>query len=602
MDEVRTSHQRVLPCNSVELQKLLIDEQMRCETHRSNYQTLKEEHTRLGEEHLKLHQEISDLHQDKQTTIIENKQKDEIIEALNQRIQLKAQELELMKTQVIDPAKLEALKAEISKKLEEPLKEQMIAMDKEVESYRTQYNKMRYEYTILKTELDHKDNRHKRLLEEQSLKFQAEISALKYERDELSKEEGRRRCPADEDAFVQLRKAKAHLEQRIRVLEEEIEEERKSRDHRDRENEAIQKTYAQDLARTEAQLKAMQVEKSSIESQVDRLKRESADKSERFTQLSNQLRQSEKQISHLRSELEEEEHQRRLAEGAHKVEVARQRGEMQRLQDSLSAQIKELETKLEIARGEAEQHAVEVAEVEARASCRVQDELKDEWTRYNALHADMTATADRLRCAEQKLSEERAAKRRVEEEMRSKSAEAEAATRGLRAELNSIKAQLSDEMTSQREERERVEELRVIRERLMRREAEIREMSEAIKKMADEKDQMMTDAKKRREEAEELCLKLKREKAETKRLLEEHDGTRMMEKQRMQSRIDQIECKLSKREDEMTSLKKQHKKVKSVCLHKLKSLSNELQLSNAENQKLQIELRAGKLVSLLRHQ
>ena len=32
------------PKSSVELQKLLIDERIRCETHKTNYQTLKEEH------------------------------------------------------------------------------------------------------------------------------------------------------------------------------------------------------------------------------------------------------------------------------------------------------------------------------------------------------------------------------------------------------------------------------------------------------------------------------------------------------------------------------------------------------------------------------
>ena len=35
---------RMVPRDNVELQKLLIDERMRCETHKTNYQTLKEEH------------------------------------------------------------------------------------------------------------------------------------------------------------------------------------------------------------------------------------------------------------------------------------------------------------------------------------------------------------------------------------------------------------------------------------------------------------------------------------------------------------------------------------------------------------------------------
>lgn len=35
-----------LHCLDTELQKMLIDERMRCENHKTNYQTLKAEHTR----------------------------------------------------------------------------------------------------------------------------------------------------------------------------------------------------------------------------------------------------------------------------------------------------------------------------------------------------------------------------------------------------------------------------------------------------------------------------------------------------------------------------------------------------------------------------
>lgn len=45
----------------------------------------------------------------------------------------------------------------------------------ETEKYRSEYNKLRYEYTFLKSQFDHQRDEHARILEERRIRYQAEV-------------------------------------------------------------------------------------------------------------------------------------------------------------------------------------------------------------------------------------------------------------------------------------------------------------------------------------------------------------------------------------------------------------------------------------------
>lgn len=44
-----------------------------------------------------------------------------------------------------------------------------------MEKYRTEYNKLRYEHTFLKSELEHQKEEHARILQEMKIKYEAEV-------------------------------------------------------------------------------------------------------------------------------------------------------------------------------------------------------------------------------------------------------------------------------------------------------------------------------------------------------------------------------------------------------------------------------------------
>ncbi|XP_058424641.1 centrosomal protein of 83 kDa isoform X3 [Diceros bicornis minor] len=166
-----------LTSSQSEFQKMLIDERLRCEHHKTNYQTLKAEHTRLQDEYIKSQNELKHLLNEKQT----HQEKFQLLlEELRGELVEKTKDLEEMKLQVLTPQKLELLRAQIQQELETPMRERFRNLDEEVEKYRAEYNKLRYEHTFLKSEFEHQKEEFARILEEEKIKYESEVKELKH--------------------------------------------------------------------------------------------------------------------------------------------------------------------------------------------------------------------------------------------------------------------------------------------------------------------------------------------------------------------------------------------------------------------------------------
>lgn len=583
---------RSAPRDAVELQKLLIDQHMRCETHKTNYQTLKEEHTRLQNEHMKIQEELTCLHRTKRLAANEQEQKDEMIQALKRRLEMKNQELEVTKTQVVDPQKLEAIKGEISQELEGPIKQYMVSMDKEVEKYRTDYNKMRYQYTILKTEFDHAQQKAQREMEDHSRRLQTEISALKYERDDLM--ERLKEVPnTQENDLLQLKKIKTHLEQRVHVLEDELEEERKIKENKNREAAALQQTQAQDIIKIESNLKSLECEKKSIELQCERYKKEMTSSYERISTLSRDVQEATKQSAFLKGELEELEHKHKLLEHKHKMEILKMKGDFQRENETLNNQIKALETELELVKSTNEEHEKEIQRMENDTANRIQDEIRCEWEKNNMLNNEKSILEQKVQDFDRKFAEEKCFAEEKIDKLNEELKARECATTHLKQEVDQLKDKLRVEENLNSQSKREIEDLNHIRAKLVDREMEIKNLSNARKCVVDELEKTKSKFAHLRTEMEHVTTKAKDEKCQLQKLMEQNAEMALEETRTMQIRLDNMECQMKKNDDSNQKLRQQHKRVKGACLKKIRNLSHELEIKNAEKDSLEIELKAG---------
>ncbi|NXF47417.1 CEP83 protein, partial [Oceanites oceanicus] len=322
--------------NSQELQKLLIDEKMRCEHHKTNYQTIKAEHLRLQEEYTKSQDELKRLLVEKQTV---HDKFQFLLAEYREELLGKTQELEKLKMQVLTPQKLELLKAQIQQELESPMTERYRKLENEVEKYRTEYNKLRYEHTFLKSEFEHQKEEHARILEEKKIKYDAEIARLDKDKEELHNQLLSVDPTRDSKRVEALSREKAQLYQKLKGLEAEVAELRAERDNCGVQAENVQRVQVRQLAEMQAMTRSLEAEKKSAELQIDRIEKELRMSHEQNILLTSKLHKSEREVNSLAAKVEELKHSHKLEVTNVKLEAARTKSEVERERNKIQSEM-----------------------------------------------------------------------------------------------------------------------------------------------------------------------------------------------------------------------------------------------------------------------
>ena len=78
--------------------------------------------------------------------------------------------------QVVNPKMMDALRQQIQAEVEKPFREKVAQMDAELDKSRSDYRKLKYDFTFLKSEYDHERAEHKRVVDELTLRYEAEVS------------------------------------------------------------------------------------------------------------------------------------------------------------------------------------------------------------------------------------------------------------------------------------------------------------------------------------------------------------------------------------------------------------------------------------------
>ncbi|XP_077970134.1 uncharacterized protein LOC120331141 [Styela clava] len=579
--------------NKMDLQKMLIDERIRCDTHKTNYQVLKEQHKLLQEENVKLQQQVTRY----KTTGAESAEGlQSIINDLRGQLASKERELETVRGQALNPQRLEVIKAEITKELEGPLKDHVEAMDKEVEKYRGEYNKLRYEHAFLKSEYDHLKVDHKRILEELSLRHQAQISALQEERDEARKAYDDRPMPDVNDTrkIQTLQRTKTQIELRVKNLLDEINEIQKQKEYSATESDKIQRSQAQDIAQLQGNLKSVESERRSIESKCERLQRELQSNSEHNTRLTQQLQEKEKECSAFKNMMDEESHKHKVELSNIKLKEMKIQGDLEREKDALNNRVRTLETELDVARHMEGEHNKHTEELERDAVRRVQEAKQEEWNKNHALQTEKIALEERVRELERRVSDEQSSKQNEREQAEERlkileaneaSAQSEAAV--LRSKIDSL-SKASAELEKERESNA------TMRQRLHDKELELQTALSGRQQLLSEMQRLKEESKNCRKMVEDARLQTEKAQQNGERVVEDQRLAGMEERHRLQGRIDQLEHKLSRLSESSEKSTKRLKKTQQLLINKIKSLKNRSQLLEAEKEHLEIEMKAGK--------
>ncbi|KPP66823.1 centrosomal protein of 83 kDa-like [Scleropages formosus] len=371
----------------MELHKMLIDERMRCEHHKTNYQTLKAEHTRLQDEYVRVQNELKRLLSDKQSS---QEQLQLLVAELRGELLDKTREAEELKLQVLSPQKLELLRVQIQQELDGPMRERFTKIEEEAEKYRTELNKLRYDYMFLKSECDHQREEHARVMEEKQLRFDAEICRLEKDKDELRAQLLTSDPTRDSKRVETLLREKAQLHLRLKSLEAEVAELRAERDSSGAQAENVQRIQVRQLAESQAAVKALEAEKQSLRLHLERLENELQLSQEQNNLITARLHKAEREVSALTSQVAEMKHTHKLEMANVRLECMRAKGELERERDALHSQVEGLQADMDILKEALERSKEHLAEKEREVIRKVQAARAEE------LHKTATVQEEKL--------------------------------------------------------------------------------------------------------------------------------------------------------------------------------------------------------------
>lgn len=580
-----------LTSSDMELQKMLIDERMRCENHKTNYQTLKVEHTRLQDEYTRAQNELKRLLSDRQVT----QEKQQLLLAeLRGELLDKTRDLEELKLQLLTPQRLELLRAQVQQELEAPIRERFNKLQEEAENYRSDYNKLRYDFTFLKSEFDHQKEEHARVLEERRIRHEADVVRLEHDKEDLATQLQSGDPARDGKRVEALLREKAQLHQRLRGLEAEVTELRAERNNSGAQAENVQRIQIRQLAESQAAVKALEAEKQSIRMQLDRTESELRLSQEQNTLLTGKLHKAEREINSLNSQVEEMKHTQKLELSNVKLECVRSKGEIERERDTLQCQVEGLQSDIEVMKSALERNKELISEKEREMVRRVQAAREEDIHKMAALQEEKLELENRLSEIEQQKALQEATGNSQKEEWEDRLRAAQLGEESVRKELQNLRAKVQQ----QGQQLEELETLRAENADLRRQIAELNlqigTLSHSESELLDTNNRLRESLERVKEDLRSARTQMERTQQEAERLVEERQVEWLEEKHKLQDREAELREKYSQAKERLQRAAFAQKKRKTMTELKENKLQDKIQLLEAKIAELEIEASAEK--------
>ncbi|KAL3851728.1 hypothetical protein ACJMK2_015449 [Sinanodonta woodiana] len=387
-----------------ELQKLLADEKMRSQMHKTNFMQLKEEHKRLQEENAQLEEEIRRTVEE--SKIVQEKYKS-LYEESRKELADKHTMIEEYRNKVLTPQRFEVIQMQIRDELENAYREKMQRKEMEMEEYRKLNNSMKQELNFVKSEYEHSRIESQRLVEELKLQYDAEVSNLRKEREVTINR-----------IYAEGKNAQLHL--KIKGLISEIEEVRAEREKCEMDYETVTRTHNKQITEQLASLKSLEAERESLRKQVENLQRDMTGSTDSYNKLLGKLHDLEKENMVLKNRADEVQHKSKLDVTNLKMDMLKQRGDLERDRDKLSNVIDDLRTKLDITKHNIQQQEQMLVEKEREAVRRVQAAREEEFAKFSEVENEKLELETKLHEIERRKMDEEAHRQAERERMEEK--------------------------------------------------------------------------------------------------------------------------------------------------------------------------------------
>ncbi|XP_072257361.1 centrosomal protein of 83 kDa isoform X2 [Pyxicephalus adspersus] len=582
----QTSGTISVPLTETELHKLLIDEKMRCEDHKTNYQTLKAEHSRLQADYLKSQNECKQLAAEVRSTHEKYKL---LMEELHGELLEKTREIEELKLQVMSPQKLELLKIQIQQEIEAPMRQHCQKIVEDAEKYREDYNKLRYELSILAAQLEQQKEEQTHVLEEQKIKYEAEISQLEKDKEELYNQIISIDPTRDSKRVEALLGEKVQLCQIIKDLKAEVTELRAVKDHYGSQAENVQRSQKQLFAETQATIRSLEAEKQSLKMSLERLENELQATTEQNDILNRKLLESERKAHTLSSKVDKLKHSHGIEITNIKLEAAKAKNESEKDKDKIQSQLEELETENGILKASLDRQKELLAEKERELIRKVQA------AKEVGLQENATILTERLelenRIAElEKYKENQDKKNHTEiSQLKEKIQIAQLAEDSARKELQNLRSKFQQQVSYAEQIRKEVHDVADLKQ-------EIKDLRTQVASLSESENNLLRTNEKLSENIEHLRQENRIARSQAEKA--QHDAEKELEGNRIEwlQEKHKLQENLSRQEEKYKELKAKlqraavaQKKRKNMYDNKCRKLQERVEILEAKKEELETE-------------
>ncbi|XP_068505665.1 centrosomal protein of 83 kDa-like isoform X13 [Syngnathus scovelli] len=428
----------MVPATGMELHHMLSDLQRKYETYKSNYNVLKIEHSSLQDELLHIQGEVKRLHgqQDKLQLQLAERSR----ELLNQK-----REMEELRLQVMTPKRLELLRTQVQQELEAPVRQRFNKLEEEREKYRSEFNKLRYAFTMLNSQFEHQKEEHVGVLEGQKMRYEVEIAYLKKEKENLAAR-FKNVDPLYERKQVEfLLKEKTQLTMLLKGLQAEVDELQAKKDNSDQQVECIQLSQNRQLTESQAMVKSLESERQCMSMRLERMESKLHLSLEQNNQLTGQLHKIKREVNSLTCQIERLKLSHKIELDNAKLEFNRSKGEVERECDSLRAQKESLQIEVVDLKAMLERHNELLVAKEMEMVRKVKSVCDEEMYKTTALLEEKLELEQRVLEFEQQKTMQEMNMQTQKDEWQDHLQMAHKREESVRKELQSLRAKLKQQ-------------------------------------------------------------------------------------------------------------------------------------------------------------
>nr|XP_035113192.1 centrosomal protein of 83 kDa isoform X1 [Callithrix jacchus]XP_035113193.1 centrosomal protein of 83 kDa isoform X1 [Callithrix jacchus]XP_035113195.1 centrosomal protein of 83 kDa isoform X1 [Callithrix jacchus]XP_035113196.1 centrosomal protein of 83 kDa isoform X1 [Callithrix jacchus]XP_035113197.1 centrosomal protein of 83 kDa isoform X1 [Callithrix jacchus] len=572
--------------SQLEFQKMLIDERLRCEHHKANYQTLKAEHTRLQNEYVKLQNELKHLLNEKQ---IHQEKLQLLLQELREELVEKTKDLEEMKLQILTPQKLELLRAQIQQELETPMRERFRTLDEEVEKYRAVYNKLRYEHTFLKSEFEHQKEEFARVLEEGKIKYQSEIARLEEDKEELRNQLLNGDLTRDSKRVEQLTREKVYLHQKLKGLEAEVAELRAEKENSGAQVENVQRIQVRQLAEMQTTVRSLEAEKQSAKLRAEHLEKDLQSSNEQNTCLINKLHKAEREINSLSSKVKELKHSNKLEITDIKLEAARAKSELEKERNKIQSELDGLQSDNEILKAAVEHHKVLLVEKDRELIRKVQAAKEEGYQKLVVLQDEKLELENKLADLEKMKVEHDVWRQSEKDQYEEKLRASQMAEEITRKELQSIRLKLQQQIVTIENAEKEKNENSDLRQQMNSLQIQVTSLTQSENDLLNSNQMLKEMVERLKQECRNFRSQAEKAQVEAEKTLEEKQIQWLEEKHKLHERITDREGKYNQAKEKLQRAAIAQKKRKSLHENKLKRLQEKVEVLEAKKEELETE-------------